>query len=250
MKTALLAFALLLTASGCPAETPQKPATCHEGDSCWNCKTDGNKRCGSSDRKRLSPEVGNRGTKPNGVVAKGAEPGIAGEAQQSANRTRLVVMVNVQNPVTTARPIAPADRAASALAINQRLVALDRESVFTGQLPRPVPSHRTWPTPSHPHLAPPGTKPELVDWFDGVASFAQLVRLPSIPGAWIAALGPRVAFTAACRANTLGSVSGPRSGLTHGGTLSASSSTMGNHRCGPTDRKSIPPKPRRTAVQA
>ena len=40
MKTALMTLALLLTASGCPEETPQKPPAkhCAEDDPCW-CAT-------------------------------------------------------------------------------------------------------------------------------------------------------------------------------------------------------------------
>jgi hypothetical protein len=52
VKAALLTLSPLLTASGCPA--PQKPpATCHEGDSCWQCHKMGNHRCGPTDRKPI-----------------------------------------------------------------------------------------------------------------------------------------------------------------------------------------------------
>ena len=53
MRAVVMTLALLLTASGCPEETP-KPAptkTCHEEDPCWNCKIDGNKRCGPGETR-------------------------------------------------------------------------------------------------------------------------------------------------------------------------------------------------------
>lgn len=57
MRTLVLTFAILLTASGCPQETPApmptQKAGCHEDQPCWNCRIDGNKRCGPKDRKRI-----------------------------------------------------------------------------------------------------------------------------------------------------------------------------------------------------
>jgi hypothetical protein len=56
MRTALLTLSLLLTASGCPAAPVPKPTptkTCHEDESCWNCRTMGNRRCGPTDRKPI-----------------------------------------------------------------------------------------------------------------------------------------------------------------------------------------------------
>ena len=54
MKTALLTLSLLLTASGCPAETPHKPpAKCAEDDPCFDCHKQGNAHCGPKDRKSI-----------------------------------------------------------------------------------------------------------------------------------------------------------------------------------------------------
>jgi hypothetical protein len=56
MKATLLTLALLLTASGCPQENPQKPAPSkklQEDDPQWDCRTMGDKHCGPSDRRRL-----------------------------------------------------------------------------------------------------------------------------------------------------------------------------------------------------
>lgn len=54
MRAAAVALMLLLTANGCPADQPAKPAkqSCREGDSCWDCKTMGNRRCGPADPAR------------------------------------------------------------------------------------------------------------------------------------------------------------------------------------------------------
>lgn len=54
MRAAVVVLMLLLTANGCPAgPPPAKPSTsCHEGDACWNCKTMGNRRCGTPDPAR------------------------------------------------------------------------------------------------------------------------------------------------------------------------------------------------------
>lgn len=52
---AAVALAVTLTTSQCqaPAKKPAPSKTCHEGDSCWNCHTMGNKRCGPSDPGKL-----------------------------------------------------------------------------------------------------------------------------------------------------------------------------------------------------
>jgi len=44
-----------LTATQCeaPKQTPKPTTTCHEGDSCWNCRVDGNKKCGPGDKGKL-----------------------------------------------------------------------------------------------------------------------------------------------------------------------------------------------------
>lgn len=53
MRAAAVVLMLLLTANGCPAEQPAKPTQhCAEGDSCWDCKRMGNKRCGPADPAR------------------------------------------------------------------------------------------------------------------------------------------------------------------------------------------------------
>lgn len=54
MRAAVFTLAILLTASGCPQETPQKPpAKCAEDDPCFDCHRDGNKRCTPKDRKSI-----------------------------------------------------------------------------------------------------------------------------------------------------------------------------------------------------
>jgi hypothetical protein len=54
VKSALLALALLAGATNCPAQPDSKPTTaCHEGDTCWDCKTMGNKKCGPGDKRNL-----------------------------------------------------------------------------------------------------------------------------------------------------------------------------------------------------
>lgn len=61
MRALVFTLAILLTASGCPQETPQKPQKtrkCTEDMACWNCKTMGNRKCGHppKDRKSTPPK--------------------------------------------------------------------------------------------------------------------------------------------------------------------------------------------------
>ena len=49
MRAAIFTLAILLTATGCPQETPHKPQPTQrqEDDPGWDCHTDGDKQCGT-----------------------------------------------------------------------------------------------------------------------------------------------------------------------------------------------------------
>lgn len=53
LRSAVLTLALLAGATSCPAPAPKPTPTCHEGDSCWNCHTMGNRRCGPGGKGKL-----------------------------------------------------------------------------------------------------------------------------------------------------------------------------------------------------
>lgn len=48
-------LSITLTTSQCeaPKQHPKPTTKCHEGDSCWNCKTMGNRKCGPADKRKL-----------------------------------------------------------------------------------------------------------------------------------------------------------------------------------------------------
>lgn len=54
LTSAALSLALLAGATNCPAHPDPKPTVkCHEGQSCWNCHTMGNRKCGPGDKGKL-----------------------------------------------------------------------------------------------------------------------------------------------------------------------------------------------------
>lgn len=215
MRAAAVVLMLLLTANGCPAKPAPKPTTqCHEGDSCWDCKTDGNKRCGPSDRKRLSPEVGDRSSKPRDVVAKGSEPGVARKAQQPPHRTSGVVVVDVKIFIPT-WIVCTADCTSPALGSDQGLVRGHGQAVLVGQSVRSVPGCGAGSAPGDSFAGPVGSSPELVDRLDGVATPAQLLDQVFATAADPTAACARVTHSSTLSARALGSRS-------HAGTVTAS----------------------------
>jgi hypothetical protein len=54
LTSVVLSLALLAGATSCPAQPDPKPTVkCHEGDPCWDCHVDGNKKCGPGDKRKL-----------------------------------------------------------------------------------------------------------------------------------------------------------------------------------------------------